>query len=611
IEDQYILWHCYHYKKLNQGKEAAIKLYRLAAEQGNVEAQNRLGDFYYKDNPMSSFYNESGKWYSLAAYRGNADAQYNLSHYYYIEENDEESIKWLKLAAKNGNTFAQYVLGEYYFYGLMGCEEKLEEGIKWYKLASENGNLNAQSILGHFYLTGFRGCEKNKEEGIKLLRLAAKNGHEDVQYQLGHYYFYGKVVEQSYEEAFKWFLKASENSMIAKEELAKCYFYGLGTDKNLELAVTLYKECSFYSSTAQCALGYCYYKGLGVKKNKEEAIKCFRKAFDDANPFAKYNLEQCKHNLEVKSVEEIIEFSKKMAPEGNPVAQNILGYCYQQELGGFGHDLEEFEHDRDEALKWYRLAAEQGNADAQYNLSEYYRCGQEENKEEFYKWLKLAAFNGNPIAQIRFGYYYLYNQKDEPSWLDMYGDSRYAYDLVNDDNDNEYCIIDNDNECAVKWIKTAAAQGSPKAQFAVGNCYFYGYGVKKNKNVALDWWKHAALQGSFLAQKSLYDWYQDTKEGIKWLKMAANQGDVESQVELAYIYYNGIGIERNYIEAAKWYKEAALKEGEYSQYGIEYPQFMLGYCYYKGEGVEQSYEKSIKWYKKAETAIAKKLRLCE
>ena len=54
-----------------------------------------------------------------------------------------------------------------------------------------------------------------------------------------------------------------------------------------------------------------------------------------------------------------------------------------------------------EALKWYRLAAQQGFANAQFNLGLMFGKGQgvPENYAEALKWFRLAAKQGNAEAQ--------------------------------------------------------------------------------------------------------------------------------------------------------------------------------------------------------------------
>ena len=54
-----------------------------------------------------------------------------------------------------------------------------------------------------------------------------------------------------------------------------------------------------------------------------------------------------------------------------------------------------------EAARWYRMAAEQGDAKAQFNLGEMYAMGEEgaEDYEQPYPWLGLAAAQGDKQAE--------------------------------------------------------------------------------------------------------------------------------------------------------------------------------------------------------------------
>ena len=58
--------------------------------------------------------------------------------------------------------------------------------------------------------------------------------------------------------------------------------------------------------------------------------------------------------------------------------------------------------DKAEAVKWYRLAAEQGNVDAQYNLGDMYARGDgvPEDDAAAVKWLRLAAEQGHADAEF-------------------------------------------------------------------------------------------------------------------------------------------------------------------------------------------------------------------
>ena len=72
----------------------------------------------------------------------------------------------------------------------------------------------------------------------------------------------------------------------------------------------------------------------------------------------------------------------------------------------------------------------------------------------------------------------------------------------------------------------------------------------------------------------------------------AEAGDPQAQHNLGVMYYNGRGVERNFIEAAKWFRRAAER-------GVAEAQSSLGYMYQKGEGITQDYAQSTRWYRKA------------
>ena len=88
------------------------------------------------------------------------------------------------------------------------------------------------------------------------------------------------------------------------------------------------------------------------------------------------------------------------AEQGDAVAQNNLGTMYYQGKG--------VSQDDKTAVKWWRLAAEQGHARAQYNLGVMYDNGQgvPQDYKTAVKWYRLAAEQGNAFAQSNLGVMY-------------------------------------------------------------------------------------------------------------------------------------------------------------------------------------------------------------
>jgi TPR repeat protein len=89
-----------------QDYAAAIKWYRLAADEGNANAQAGLASMYAEGQGVPQDYAAAIEWYRLAADQGNANAQYNLGTMYARGEGlPRDNIRahmWLNLSAAQG-----------------------------------------------------------------------------------------------------------------------------------------------------------------------------------------------------------------------------------------------------------------------------------------------------------------------------------------------------------------------------------------------------------------------------------------------------------------------------------------------------------------------------
>jgi uncharacterized protein len=94
-----------------------------------------------------------------------------------------------------------------------------------------------------------------------------------------------------------------------------------------------------------------------------------------------------------KDEAEAVKWFRKAAEQNVADAQYNLGVCYANGQGVTEDDAE--------SVKWFRKAAEQNLADAQYNLGVCYDSGEGVAKDEVeaYKWWLLAAGQGNDDAK--------------------------------------------------------------------------------------------------------------------------------------------------------------------------------------------------------------------
>ena len=409
----------------------AVKCFSLAAEMGHAGAQAELGLCYYNGTGVKEDYAEAAKWYRLAAEQGNAIAQYNLAFCYEngtgVTKNESEALEWYKKAAEQGYAKAQYELARNY------CDND-NEAAKWYRRAAEQGNVEAQYELGSYF---FR--IKNYTEASKWLHKATDQG---------------KLEAKEKMEIAELFLNAQNGNAVAQYNLGVLFDKGMenGRDiyiaRNGDEALEWYKKAAEQGNVeAQYELGSYFFR----IKNYMEASKWLHKATDQGK-------------LEAKEKMEIAELFLN-AQNGNAVAQYNLGVLFDKGMEN-GRDIYITE-DEDEALEWYKKAAEQGNVEAQYALGECYweiwvEFGDPSMAIEAAKWWRKAAEQGNVEALFSLGWYYFHEEKYTE---------------------------------ASKWYRKAAEQGNVDAQFELGELFRLGKGVKKNLNEAENWYKKAAEQG--------------------------------------------------------------------------------------------------------------------
>ncbi|MCX6895130.1 MAG: tetratricopeptide repeat-containing serine protease family protein [Verrucomicrobia bacterium] len=94
----------------------------------------------------------------------------------------------------------------------------------------------------------------------------------------------------------------------------------------------------------------------------------------------------------------------------------------------------------------------------------------------------------------------------------------------------------------------------------------------------------AATAFQLLAQQS-----DDDHKHFVESKVKAENGDPRAQYYMGLHYTKGAGVEKNEMEAAKWYRKAAEQNDASAQCS-------LGYCYVLGAGVMQDCVEAYKWW---------------
>ena len=85
---------------------------------------------------------------------------------------------------------------------------------------------------------------------------------------------------------------------------------------------------------------------------------------------------------------------------------------------------------------------------------------------------------------------------------------------------------------------------------------------------------------------------QNFAEAARWYREAASRGHAGAMNNLGVLYTEGKGVEKNYTEAINWFRKAADN-------GDKNAMCNLGFRYENGEGVEKNVDEAVKWYERA------------
>jgi hypothetical protein len=208
--------------KVPQDNTETAKWYRKAADQGDADAQYKLGLLYDNGQGVPLDYAEAAKWYRKAADQENADAQFKLGLLYDngqgVPQDYAEAAKWYRKAADQENACGQYLLGILYDVGHDEVPQNYAEAAKWYRKAADQENACGQYLLGLLYANG-QGVPQDYAEAAMWYRKAADQGNVEAQKLLGTSYADGEGVPQDYAEAAKWYRKAADQGNVEAQKL--------------------------------------------------------------------------------------------------------------------------------------------------------------------------------------------------------------------------------------------------------------------------------------------------------------------------------------------------------------------------------------------------------
>lgn len=342
-------------------RERRVTDYRIDryAAKGEPDDQYHLGLIYLQGVGVDKSPKLAIQWWTRAAQSGHLQAQIALGDV--LQPNaPSEANTWYRLAAAQGSVHAHRMLGQNFFAGL-GQAPSMIQAMFSYAAAASQGDAQASQGLAEVL------AHHKNDVVADLESVAARGGVAQAQFELGLRFATGDQVEQDWRKAVEWYRRAAEQGL----------------------------------SDAQCALGDCYVGGLGVRKDRERAAAVYEQAASQGHLRAQW----CLGELLAQGVgglepdpKKAALWCRRAADGGFAPAQSTLASILAQAK----------KYDR--AVGWWRLAAEQSDPEALFNLAHAYRMGwvppSQDSAEEAFMLLLRAAQTGLAAAQARLGLAY-------------------------------------------------------------------------------------------------------------------------------------------------------------------------------------------------------------
>ena len=286
----------------------ALMWSRKAAELEN-EAYAVLGQIYLEGLGVDKNEKESLKYYEKAANGGDADAQNIVGNLFSNKNfgwyNLDNAFKYYQMAAAQNHLYGMFNYGLCYVTG-DGCNIDILQANEWIGKAAEAGCVEAQEWLANnegineestdetYDWTGMtpddeinyanealtNNDESKAKESVAILKKYANLDEPRAQFNLALCYHFGYGIKQNYQVAASWFNKSAKLGFApSMYQLGEKYEEGYGCTVDMTEAAKWYrKAANLGMPEAQFRLGLCYINGTGVVGNRQKGIDFIKKA---------------------------------------------------------------------------------------------------------------------------------------------------------------------------------------------------------------------------------------------------------------------------------------------------------------------------------------------
>jgi TPR repeat protein len=365
---------------------------------------------------------------------------------------------------------------------------------------AQEGDAAAQVEAGKIYREGRKDIPADYFKAYEWLHKASQQGNTEAMYQIGNMYHNGEIgpldlmlyagtrgpSNYNYSKATSWYLEAA----LLNYAKAQYALSQLSAERGFDDGhyVWLHKAAENGNGKAMVELFYIHVFGPKILDwDEEEGKKWFSKIVESGDPETLIELGRELLRGGGEQREEAIRLFRQAAEQGFAEAQYSLGVAY-----GKG----------EEAKTWLRKAGENGNAEMQYRVAETF-ARQLEDYAEAKIWFSRAAENGNALMRFNVGKKFYLAEKN---WFES---ERVTALLPSSFGDIE---APKDPAEAFKWLYKAAAEG--RSMVTPVNSYS---SIHQNVVAPCDQWYLAANQLVGYMYREGIGVPQDKKEAEKWL----------------------------------------------------------------------------------------------
>lgn len=415
-----------------------------------------------------------------------------------------------------------------------------------------------------YYLGMGDFAEGKVDTSLEKMQKAVKLGFTKAMYELGKIY----MLKKNYSEAEKWFLQSEKQGELqATERLTEIYNIEkndvkreekLSVLSNQKRTAYMYELGKLYIKKGEYVKAeelFTKLKDYGIIKASDRLsdIKEILKNENKGEMAEKKIMEQDK-NLEKSDVEIIFNEAQKMLFSNPEKAKTYLEKIEKHKRLAAAYLAEYYmdKFDAENTKKWLENAAERGEVSSMYDLGRLYE--EEKNYEEAEKWYKKALGKNYMIPLSRLGN--IYEKKGD------YKEAEKWYKKG----------VQNDNRGAIKnlallYEKEGNSEESEKLLIKLSEKNdFFGmlslsekYHNEKNyeeaEKIDKKLYELGAVDRINLIGKA-EEYKKNYEEAEKWYLIGANQGNIESMLNLG-IFYDKIKGGKEKEKAAEWYEKAA------------------------------------------------------